>query len=45
MTRMKKKLKYVITGDNTNLFVLNESTVVELKFDEFRIEINRFFLF
>ena len=37
-------LDYVISGD-TNLFVHEKSTVVELKFEEIKIEINGFVLF
>ena len=37
LVEKNKVLCYLIAGDNNNLFVLNESTVVELKFEEFQI--------
>ena len=35
-----KVLNYVIASENTNSFVLKDSTIVELKFEKFKIEIN-----
>ena len=40
-----KVLNYTISGENTNLFAIDECTAVEFKILELEVEINGFFYF